>query len=413
MAGREKFKIIKHLGSGGFAHTYQAEVLDDTLRALWGRQVALKIPLTKEKEEVLIREIITNAYLHNCLLGLQDPNIVRYLDFARFDDQYVMVMEFVLAGSLRNRLGELRQQKALAVEESLEFTEQVCKGLVRIHQLKIYHRDLKPENILLASKTGPAKISDFGIGKKMTTAGLAQTATGTYHYMPKELVRGKGGHFYSDIYSLGVTCYEMLTGRVPFDGESLGEIIENICTAIPKQPRDLNPQVDEELNRIVLKAMARDYRQRYQNAGELLRAIQAYRRGGAEVQKEMAEMLQAARASLEEGNRPDEAVKKLMQMLKKYPDHEKSYLTLGDFYFTFCADHNKAVSVLRAGLERFPDSAVLHRNLGLFLQKQGLLLEALKELEKAQHLAPDKEFAAKLRPLVQACRKVLGVKGTA
>ncbi len=413
MPGREKFKLLKLLGTGGFAHTYQAEVLDGSMRARWGKQVALKIPLTKEKEEVLIREIITNAYLHNCLLGLQDPYIVRYLDFARFDDQYVMVMEFIPEGSLRNRLGELRQQKALAIEEALEFTEQVCKGLVKIHQLKIYHRDLKPENILLASKIGPAKISDFGIGKKMTSADLAQTATGTYHYMPKELVRGKGGHFYSDIYSLGVTCYEMITGRVPFDGESLGEIIENICSATPKQPRELNARVDEELNRIVLKAMARDFRHRYQTAGELLRALQAYRRGGAAAEKEMAEMLKAARASLEEGGRPEEAVKKLTPMLKKYPDHEKAYLTLGDFYFTFCADHKKAVSVLRAGLERFPESAVLHRNLGLFLHKQSLLPEALRELEEAQRLAPNKEFAARLRPLLQACRKILGDKGTA
>jgi serine/threonine protein kinase len=406
MSAREKFKLLKFLGSGGFAQTHYAEVLDEVLRSKWGPAVAIKIPLSKEKEQALINEIITNASLHFNLQGLHDLNIVRYLGFETYDGWYVMVMEYVEGGDLRRRVGDIGCQRPLPVAEAMEITLQVCRGLVKIHQFNIFHRDLKPENILISEKDHQAKITDFGIGRIMTSSQLASTTTGTIFYMPRELLRGKGGHFYSDIYSLGVTSYEMLTGQVPFRGDNLVEIIDNISQGAVAPPHEVNPQVDEELAGIIMKAMARDPRQRYKTAADFLKVLENYRSLRHPHTDELAESLEDIRL-LREQHGLGPAVRRAEALLREHPEEERLYLALGDLH---CGGflYSKAVAVLKGGIKLLPDSALLHRNLGLALQQQGALPEARRELLEALRLAPDKKFETKINLLLRALQLKIG-----
>lgn len=399
---REKFKLLKSLGAGAFAQTFKAEVLDEELRAEWGEVVALKIPLSKEKEKVLIKEIITSASIHMSLKGVDDPHIVRYLGFEMYDNCYVMVMEYVAGGNLRSYLGDIGFQRALAVDNALDITEQICMGLAKIHQCRIVHRDLKPENILLAENGFLAKITDFGIGRMLTSSQLASTTTGTIFYMPSEVLRGKGGHFYSDIYSMGVTCYEMLTGRVPFNGNSVVEIIEKICHGNFEKPSNMNPEIDEELEKIILKAIAPDPRKRYKTAEEFLKDLRAYRQRGNVIADEIERCVAEARSALGCAS-PKEAAKGLSLMLKQYPKEEKAYLLVAEFY-SYGLLHQEAVEVLRAGMREIPGSASLHRNIGLSLMQLGSLPEALQELEQALSLAPNENFANHLKLVIRTCQ---------
>jgi len=408
---REKFRLLKLLGGrpGGFAQTWQAEVLDPVLRARWGAIVAIKIPLSREKERVLINELILNAVLQANLKQVQDSHIVRYLNFEQYDDQYVMVMEYVEGQSLRERIGDIGEGQPLSVAESLEIAAQICQGLITMHRFDIFHRDIKPENILLSRKNGLAKIADLGISRMLLPSQLASTTTGTIYYMPKELVRGPGGDFNSDIYSLGVTLYEMLTGRVPFMGNNLSEIIDNICLGKFTPPAELNPEVDEKLNALVLKAMARDFRQRFKSAQEFRQTLHNYMPSNDEAMQEIDCRIEEIRDALGSGAR-EKALKAVTKLLQEFSYVERSYLLVGDS-FCRCLQHEQAVEYLRAGAEKFPQSAALHRMLAICLyhtakfKRLGPCQEALQALEAAVSMAPDRDFAAKAKILLDKWKK--------
>jgi len=404
---KEKFKLLKLLGGrpGGFAQTWQAEVLAPVLKARWGPVVAIKIPLSREKEKVLINELILNAVLQANLKQVQDSHIVRYLDFEQYDNQYVMVMEYVEGQSLRERIGDLGEGHPMPVAESLEIAAQVCQGLITMHRFNIFHRDIKPENILLSTPNGVVKIADLGIARMLLPSQLASTTTGTIYYMPKELLRGPGGDFYSDIYSLGVTLYEMLTGRVPFTGENLSKIIDNICTGESIPPAEINPEVDGKVSAIVLKAMDRDLGKRYQSAKDFRQAIEDYRNGADEALQEVERRILDIRGALGSGA-GEKALKAATKLLKDFSNLEKTYLLIGDS-FCRCLQHEKASEYLRAGVKKFPQSAALHRMLAICLyqsaksKRLGACQETLNELEEAVRLAPDRDFAGKAKTLLE------------
>jgi len=411
--GVEKFKLITLLGQpGGFAQTWKAEVLDSSLKAQWGPIVALKIPLSREKEEVLIEELIKNAVLQANLKRVKDSHIVHYLGFAKYQDQYVMVMECVEGQDLRQRIGKVGQGTPLPISEALEIAVQVCRGLVTIHRFNIFHRDIKPENILLSTTPGLVKIADLGISRLLEPLELASTTTGTIYYMPEEILQGTGGNFISDIYSLGVTLYEMLTGRVPFMGKSIKEIIDNICKGRVIAPKDLNSEVEEKLNTIALKAMARELKQRYGSAQEFLKALEDYRGGNKKVDKEIESRINLVLQSLAAGSQ-EKAMAMAEALLKEFPDRERAYLLVGDAFCRYLK-HRPAGEFFRAGVKKVPDSAPLHRMLAICLYhsdptKRGpAFQEALATLKKALSLAPDRDFAGKVRILLEAWERSEG-----
>ncbi|RJR35568.1 MAG: serine/threonine protein kinase [Deltaproteobacteria bacterium] len=403
----ERFKLITLLGRpGGFAHTWKAEVLDPALQAQWGSIVALKIPLSREKEEVLVEELIKNAVLQANLKRVMDSHIVRYLGFSKYRDQFVMIMECVEGQDLRQRIGEVGKGNPLPVAEALEIAVQVCRGLVTIHRFGIFHRDIKPENVLIPEGNGPVKIADLGISRMLEPAELASTTTGTIYYMPKEVLRGQGGNFISDTYSLGVTLYEMLTGRVPFMGKSITEIIDNICQGRFIPPKDLNPHMEDKLNAIVLKAMARELKGRYGSALEFLQAMERYRGGNGGSNQALEVRLAAIHQSLGAGAQ-DKALALSERLLEDFPDSERAYLLVGDAFCRWLRPQ-PAATYLRIGVERFPRSASLHRMLAVCLYnldqaKRGpTFKEALEVLRQALRLAPDQEFEEKVRILLAA-----------
>jgi serine/threonine protein kinase len=247
------------------------------LREKWGEKVVLKIPHDKEKEKILVNELIMNASLHFNLQMTKSKYVVPYLGHEEHNGLYVMVMKYIEGESLREYMGPINSQRLLTIDEALSIAEQVCEGLVEIHKFNIYHRDIKPENILIVKEDSRAMIMDLGISRFLSSVERASTTAGTIYYMPKELLGKEGGSFYSDIYSLGVTMYEMISGQLPFYGESIGEVIDNIRSQNPVPLVQLNPKVDALLSKIVLTAINREIKDRYAKAEDFLKAIKEYR----------------------------------------------------------------------------------------------------------------------------------------
>lgn len=375
---KEKFKLIKFLGAGSFAQTYKAEVLPRSLRGRWGDVVAIKIPLSKEKEETLIHELITSAALHHLLQDMKDEHIVQYLDVATYDAKYVMVMEFVDEGSLRDIIGPVGEQEALSIEETLNITIQVCKGLMAAHKARVFHRDIKPENILINSDE-VVKITDFGISRMIASSELASTTAGTIYYMSKEVLDGEGS-FYSDVYSLGVTMYEMLTGLVPFYNENIGKVVDKIRGEDPTPPMDINPEVDARLNDIVLTAMNRDIEKRYKTVSELLEAI------------ENCMIEEPIRNILNDDNLNHvQKIDSLHSLSATYPGNPRIYLNIGELY-NRNRRYQKAIEAFEEGIKLNPEFGLLYRDLALSLYKTGRFDEAIDTLEKTIGLGTDKNI---------------------
>lgn len=388
---KERFKLIKFLGAGGFAQTHLAEVLDPKLRKEWGKEVVIKIPHDREKEEILINELIMNASLHLNLQKARAKNVVPYLGYSKYDELFVMVMEYIEGKTLRDRIGSIGRQQRLVIEDALNITEQVCEGLVEIHKFHIFHRDIKPENILISKKESIVMIMDLGISRFLSSADLASTTTGTIYYMPKELLGKEGGSFYSDIYSLGVMMYEMLTGQLPFYGESIGEIIDNIRSNNPAPPMEINPDIDERLNRIILKAIRRNVNERYRTTEEMLKAIRAYRQGIDEDYEYICKCISEAH-ELFISDKLEEAENRLKELIRDHPRNPKSYLGLGEFY-NRCQRYQDAVKLFKKGIKADPGFALFYRNMALSLYAGGSRQEAIDALKRAIELGLEQSLA--------------------
>ncbi|MFH0774197.1 MAG: serine/threonine-protein kinase [bacterium] len=285
----ESFKLIRLLGEGGFGKTFLAQVLDERLKSETGEFIALKLPLNKEREEGLVKELITNALFNLKLRGIKHPNVVSYLGFSRFKEHYGMMMEYVEGKSLRQ---ELSEKKILSVDSALAIAEGILSGLAYAHKVGLIHRDINPSNILIKSD-GVAKLTDFGISNILgdTESRYGRMGTGTFAYMPKECVKkGYKEGFYSDTYSFGATLYEMVTGRLPFVGMSGMEIKNMILYQQPAPPIFLNPEVGERLSAIILASLAKEPEQRFQTAEEFLGFIKEYRENEKDIDRYMNRM---------------------------------------------------------------------------------------------------------------------------
>ncbi|MEW6681048.1 MAG: serine/threonine-protein kinase [bacterium] len=270
----EDFKLERVLGEGGFGKTYLAEVLNESLKKEWGNFVAIKLPSDKEKEELLKRELLVNAEV---LLKLKNvgecPNIVQFLGISRYKGYYTMIMEYVDGRSLKDI------EKPLSIEEALSIIDDVLCGLVRLHKAGVLHRDIKPSNILL-TRENRAKLCDFGIAKLTASNEKLLSRTGSYAYVPKERLKGEKEGFSSDIYSVGITLYELLTGNSPFLGNSPGETVRNILDKEAIPPIFLNRKIGENLNEIIIASIAKDPKSRFQKAEDFFNVLRLYRKDG-------------------------------------------------------------------------------------------------------------------------------------
>jgi eukaryotic-like serine/threonine-protein kinase len=255
-----KYKILQSIGSGGFGTVYLAE---DT----WiNKKVALKVP---HKQNLDFTELLREPRL---LASLNHPNIVTILTAERQERVFFIVMEFVPGETLESIIA---RDGALDIARAVDYTCQICNAVDHAHRHGVLHRDLRPSNVLVA-ESGMLKVADFGTSRFLEIAAHGTTVIGSPPYMAPEQFQGKAV-FASDIYSLGVTMYQMLTGVLPYDTPSPADVDRLLTGELLSAPRLKNPKVPKAINDIVLKAMAPEIHARYQRAAELLDDVVAAR----------------------------------------------------------------------------------------------------------------------------------------
>lgn len=255
-----KYKILAPLGSGGFGTVFLAE---DT----WiDKKVALKVP---HRQTLDFGELLREPRL---LATLSHPNIVTVLTAERIADVFFIVMEYV-AGETLEAISD--REGALDLSRALDFACQVCNAVDHAHSQGIIHRDLRPGNVIV-TESGIAKVADFGTSRFLEIAAHGTTVIGSPPYMAPEQFHGKAV-FASDVYSLGVTMYQLLTGRLPYESPAPSDIERLMRGELTSSPRLHNPKIPKVIADIVLKAMAPDVPERYARAHDLLDAILAAR----------------------------------------------------------------------------------------------------------------------------------------
>lgn len=261
----DRYEILEVIGEGGMAIVYRA--LDHRLN----RDVAVKIMRDEmAADEEFRRRFCTESH---AVAMLSHPNIVAVYDVSHNDNVEYIVMELVDGITLKQYI---ERKGVVAWKEVVHFTKQISKALAHAHERGIIHRDIKPQNIMLL-RDGTIKVGDFGIAALENEVYENNgEAIGSIHYIAPEQARGECPDARSDIYSLGVMMYEMLTGGLPFTGNTLGEIAVQHMNAKPVPPHEKNPEIPLELERITLKAMSAELSERYQSANELLSDLEAF-----------------------------------------------------------------------------------------------------------------------------------------
>jgi serine/threonine-protein kinase len=253
-----KYRILSPLGSGGFGSVYLAE---DT----WiDKKVAIKGP---HRQNLDFGELLREPRL---LASLSHPNIVTVLTAEKHEDVFFIVMEYVAGETLETII---MREGALELTRALDFSVQIANAVDHAHGNNVIHRDLRPGNVLV-SEQGLVKVADFGTSRVLEIAAHGTTVIGSPPYMAPEQFHGKAV-FASDLYSLGVTMYQMLTGILPYETPSPGELQKLMTGELVSPPRLRNPKIPKSVNDIVLKAMAPAIGSRYQRASDLLSDILA------------------------------------------------------------------------------------------------------------------------------------------
>jgi serine/threonine protein kinase len=267
------YEILGILGAGGMGKVYKVR------NTISDRVEAMKILLPdlagqKELADRFLREIKVLASLHH-------PNIAALRTALTLDNQLVMIMEFVDGVTLSSRLNQGAIPPALAVK----YIDQVLDALSYAHKQNIIHRDIKPANMMLTAD-GTVKLMDFGIARSASDRSLTMTGTtlGSLNYMPPEQVKGDPADNRSDLYSLGVSLYEMVTGQLPFTAESNYAMMAAHLQEVPKPPIVLRPGIPQALNQIIVMALAKDPGQRFQSADAFRGALKSVPAQGAAAQ---------------------------------------------------------------------------------------------------------------------------------
>lgn len=261
------FMVKAEIGKGGMGTIYYA------VDTMLNREVALKVihPELTANAQLMERfkiEAMTQAQMNH-------PNVVIVFSFNKLDDEFVIAMEYVDGRSLKEIL---RDRQVLPLQEALHYFKQILRGLDYAHSRKTIHRDIKPANIMI-TKENQVKISDFGIAKVFGREGLTKTGMliGTPWYTSPEQILGKDIDFRSDLYSAGITFYEMLTGKVPFDSETNSEfqIQRAHLETPPPRPSIYNTDIDTKIEKFILRTLQKDPEKRFQSAAEMLHELEA------------------------------------------------------------------------------------------------------------------------------------------
>lgn len=266
----ERYEILEQIGEGGMAVVYRA--LDQRLN----RYVAVKIM----RDEMAADEEFRRRFCaeSQAVAMLSHPNIVAVYDVSHNDNMEYIVMELIDGITLKQYMD---RRGILSWKEAVHFSKQIARALGHAHERGIIHRDIKPHNVMLL-RDGTIKVADFGIAalENELQENDGQTV-GSIHYIAPEQARGEVPDFRSDIYSLGVVMYEMVTGTVPYTGDTLGEIAVKHINAMPAPIHELNPDIPEPLVEIIERAMASRLEDRYQTAAELADDLEQLSRDGS------------------------------------------------------------------------------------------------------------------------------------
>ena len=255
-----KYKIIAPLGSGGFGTVYLAQ---DT----WiDKKVAIKVP---HRQTLDFGELLREPRL---LASVSHPNIVSITTAEKQDNVFFIVMEYVQGETLENLIAA---HGGLDVNRSLDFTCQICNAVDHAHRQGVIHRDLRPANVLVTDND-MLKVADFGTSRFLEIAAHGTTVIGSPPYMAPEQFHGKAV-FASDLYALGVTMYQMLTGLLPYDTPAPADLDRLMSGELVSPPRLKNPAIPKAISDIVMRAMAPDVTERYQRAADLLEDVLAAR----------------------------------------------------------------------------------------------------------------------------------------
>jgi len=271
----DRYQIIEGLGQGGMGRVYKA--LDKETQ----EKIALKLIKSEiasdQKTVARFRNELTSAR------KISHPHVCRMYDLGKEKGSYFITMEYVPGEDLRSFI---RRAAPLSTARTISIAMQVCEGLMEAHKLGVIHRDLKPQNIMI-DKQGNARIMDFGIARSLKAKSItgAGMMIGTPEYMSPEQVEGKEADQRSDIYSLGIILYEMVTGRVPFEGDTPFTIGVKHKSEPPKPPNELNEQIPDDLNQVILKCLEKDKEKRFPNAREIWSELDRIEKGIPTAQK--------------------------------------------------------------------------------------------------------------------------------
>ena len=254
-----RYEIVKSIGEGGMANVYLAndKILD--------RKVAVKVLRGDlSSDDKFIRRFQREAL---SVSNLSHPNIVEVYDVGEEDGEYYIVMEYIEGKTLKQLL---KKRESLTLTEVIDIMTQLTDGISHAHESYIIHRDIKPQNIMIQDD-GRIKITDFGIAMALNATQLTQTNSvmGSVHYLPPEQASGKGSTIRSDIYSMGILFYEILTGSLPFKGENAVEIaLKQMRDEIPSV-RKKNPAIPQSVENVIIKATAKNPKNRYSDSKEM------------------------------------------------------------------------------------------------------------------------------------------------
>ena len=261
---QNRYEILTLIGSGGMSEVYRAHCHK------LNREVAIKV-LKKEfcSDEEFVRKFKMEAQAAG---ALNHPNIVNIYDVVDEEALHYIVMELVDGITLKEYI---RKKGRLDIREAIDLAVQVAKGIGAAHQRQIVHRDVKPQNMILSKDEKKVKVADFGIARAVTSQTVSSQAVGSVHYISPEQAKGEFTDERSDIYSLGITLYEMVTGKLPFTGDTAVSIALAHIESEITPPGAYNPAIPAGLERIILKCTEKEPEDRYQNVSELIADLRA------------------------------------------------------------------------------------------------------------------------------------------